>query len=351
VRECYEAGIKVIMITGDYAGTARYVARQVGLVPEDKVITGDELDNMVDLQLQERIREVSIFARVVPDQKLRIVDALKKNGEVVAMTGDGVNDAPALKAANIGVAMGARGTDVAREAASLVLLDDDFSSIEKAVKMGRRIYDNLKKAMSYIIAIHMPIAGMSLIPVLFKLPLVFSPVHIAFLEIIIDPACSLVFEAEREGEVMKRPPRRPHERIFNKTNIWLSVFQGLSVLAIVAFVYSFFLSREMSDGEVRAVTFTTLVVANLALILTNLSWEETIRETVRRKNTALWLLLTGTVIMLGIALYVPGMRSLFRFEALSALDLAVCFGAGVLSVAWFEIFKVLTSNRQKDAAG
>jgi P-type Ca2+ transporter type 2C len=349
IKECYEAGIKVVMITGDYPGTACNIARQIGLEPNDVYITGLELDHIDDRELQERIKTMSIFARVVPDQKLRLVKALKSNGEIVAMTGDGVNDAAALKAANIGIAMGARGTDVAREASSLVLLDDDFSSIEKAVKMGRRIYDNLKKAMSYIIAIHVPIAGMSLIPVIFKLPLVFAPIHIAFLEIIIDPACSLIFEAEPERNVMKRPPRKADERIFNKRNVSLSLFQGLSVLLIVSIVYSFSLSKNMSDNEVRAMTFTTLVIANLALILTNRSWEHTIRQTLRTPNKALWWILGGTMVMLSVALYVPLMRELFQFGLLSPIDIGICLGAGCLSVAWFETLKVFTGRKRKTA--
>lgn len=347
VRECYEAGIRVVMITGDYPGTAKNIARQIGLKPDDRFMIGSELDRMDDMELQERIKDVNIFARVVPRQKLRIVNALKTNGEVVAMTGDGVNDAPALKAANIGVAMGARGTDVARESASLVLLDDDFASIEKAVRMGRRIYDNLKKAMSYIIAIHVPIAGMSLIPVIFKLPLVFAPVHIAFLEIIIDPASSLIFEAEpEEDNVMKRPPRRPDQRIFNKRNISISLFQGLSVLIIVAAVFGVSHARGIGDSEIRAMTFSTLVVANLALILTNRSWEHTIRETLRSPNVALWWILGGTVVVLGVSLYVPFARNFFQFGFLSGLELAVCLVAGSFSVVWFEALKIFSQRRK-----
>jgi Ca2+-transporting ATPase len=347
IRECYTAGIRVIMITGDYPGTAQHVAREIGLEPSDLFITGSELDGMDDAELGERISSVNIFARAVPEQKLRIVRALKANGEVVAMTGDGVNDAPALKAANIGVAMGGRGTDVARESAALVLLDDDFSSIEKAVKSGRRIYDNLKKAMSYIIAIHVPIAGISMIPVLFKLPLVLSPILIAFLEIIIDPACSLLFEAEPEEEdIMRRPPRKPDERIFNKRNVVISLLQGLSVLLLVAGVFSLGHLRGMDEMEIRALTFTTLVIANLGLILTNRSWEHTIWQTRRQPNPALWWILGGTLALLGFVLYVPFMRDLFQLAFLSAVDIAICLGAGILSVMWFEVLKFFTHRRK-----
>ena len=238
VKECYAAGIRVIMITGDYPGTATNIARQIGLRPLGQVITGLELDTMDQAELLRRIKSVNVFARVVPEQKLRIVSALKEIGEVVAMTGDGVNDAPALKAANIGIAMGARGTDVAREASSLVLLDDDFSSIVQAVRMGRRIFDNLRKAIAYIFTVHVPIAGMSLIPVLLKWPLVLLPVHIVFLELIIDPACSVVFEAEpEEQDVMTRPPRKPDAPLFGKLTVGISLLQGLSVLIILLGVY------------------------------------------------------------------------------------------------------------------
>ncbi len=346
VRECYRAGIRVIMITGDYPGTARHIAREISLQPAAEVITGPELDGMDDEELQDRIERVNIFARVVPEQKLRIVKALKANGEVVAMTGDGVNDAPALKAASIGVALGGRGTDVARESASLVLLDDDFSSIETAVRMGRRIYDNLKKAMSYIIAVHVPIAGMSIIPVLFKLPLVFSPILIAFLEIIIDPACSLAFEAEpAEGDIMERPPRRPDQRIFNKRNVIISLLQGLSVLLIVAVVFSIAHMKSMDEMEIRALTFTTLVVANLGLILTNRSWEHTIWHTRRKPNPALWWIVGGTLVLLGVVLYVPFVRDLFQLAILSAADIGICLGAGLLSVIWFEALKFFTHRK------
>ena len=210
-RNAGPAGIRVVMITGDYPVTAQSIARQAGLEHPEKVITGPELDRLTDEELAERIRDVHVFARVVPEQKLRIVNALKANREVVAMTGDGVNDAPALKAAHIGIAMGGRGTDVAREAASLVLLDDDFSSIVAAIRLGRRIFDNIRKAIAFILAVHVPIAGLSLLPVFFPgWPLLLLPVHIVFLELVIDPSCSLVFEAEEaEADVMQRPPAQP----------------------------------------------------------------------------------------------------------------------------------------------
>jgi len=351
IKECYNAGIRVVMITGDYPGTAQHIARQIGLKRMEECITGPELDKMDDAELQRRIQTVNIFARVVPEQKLRLVNALKANGEIVAMTGDGVNDAPALKAAHIGIAMGGRGTDVARESAALVLLDDDFSSIVKAVRRGRTIFDNLKKAMAYIFAIHVPIAGMSLIPVLFKWPLVFWPVHIVFLELIIDPACSIVFEAEREeGNVMNRPPRNSKERLFGRRTISLSLLQGLSVLFIVVVVFSIALYRGHGDQEARALTFTTLIVANLGLIFTNRSWSHSILSMWRSSNAALWWVSGGALLFLGAVLYVPFLRDLFHFGSLHLVDLAICLAAGIVSIVWFEVLKISHGRRERIGA-
>jgi len=348
LAECREAGIRVVMITGDYPGTARNIAQQIGLVPADDVITGPELEAMDDAELTRRIQTVNIFARVVPEQKLRIVKALKARGEIVAMTGDGVNDSPALKASHIGIAMGERGTDVAREAADLVLMDDDFSSIVRAVRVGRRIFTNLQKAMAYLLAIHVPIAGMSLLPVLLGWPLVLLPVHILFLELIIDPACSLVFEAEPEdADVMKRPPRDSHERLLTRRIVGLGLLQGASVLAIVVTVFLVAYFRGQGEADARALSFTSLILANLGLILTNRSWSRTIASSYRARNGALWAVVGGALVFLAVVLYVPGARSLFRFSVLHPIDLAICIAAGLASIAWFETFKLFRSGRDR----
>ena len=346
IRECYDAGIRVVMITGDYPVTARKVAAQIGLKQMDGIMTGQELEMMDDSELRERIRTVNVFARVVPEQKLKIVDALKANGEVVAMTGDGVNDAPALKSAHIGIAMGGRGTDVAREASAMVLLDDDFSSIVQAVRMGRRIFDNLKKAMAYIFAIHIPIAGMSLLPVLFRWPLVLLPVHIVFLELIIDPACSVVFEAEpEEAHIMKRPPRNLREPLFDARTVTYSILQGTSVLCIVLAVFLTAMYRGQGEADARTLSFTTLIIANLGLILTNRSWSRVILSTLRTPNAALWWVLGGALFFLGMVLYVPFMQRLFHFQMLHPVDLVICLLAGIISVLWFEGLKFVRRHR------
>jgi P-type Ca2+ transporter type 2C len=340
VAECYQAGIRVVMITGDYPGTASNIGSEIGLRNCEKVITGPELNEMNDEELQENIQDINIFARVVPEQKLRLVEALKANEETVAMTGDGVNDAPALKSAQIGISMGGRGTDVAREASALVLLDDDFSSIVSAVKMGRRIFDNLKKATAYIFAVHVPIIGMSLLPVIFGWPLVLFPVQIVFLELIIDPACSVVFEAEpAEKDVMRRPPRSPNDPLFDRKTIGISILQGMVVLIIVltVFVTAFYGGR--GEDTSRALAFATLLFANLALILSNRSWSLTMLQTLRSPNRALWWVLTGAVVFLGLVLYVPPLQSLFQFGVLSPTDILICFLAGGVSVLWFEALK------------
>jgi len=332
IKQSQEAGIRVVMITGDYAATALNIAGQIGLVSPGGVITGAELDRLDDAQLRERLRDVNIFCRVVPEQKLQLVRALEANGEVVAMTGDGVNDAPALKAAHIGIAMGGRGTDVAREAAALVLLDDDFSSIVQAIKLGRRIFDNLRKAIAFLVSIHVPIVGLSIVPVALGWPLMLMPIHILFLQLIIDPACSLVFEAEpEEPDIMRRPPRAADAPLFDRTLLARSAIQGAILLSIVLAVFAGALYSGHGAGNARALAFTTLIVASLGLILANRSWSRAILDAFRTRNPALWWVLGGALAFLAIALYIPLVRGMFHFARLRPDDVAVCVLVGLLS--------------------
>jgi Ca2+-transporting ATPase len=346
IRECYTAGIRVVMITGDYAMTANSIAAQAGLNNSGSSITGTDIQKLTAEELSSQVRGINIFARVLPEQKLRLVEALKANGEIVAMTGDGVNDAPALKAAHIGIAMGGRGTDVAREAASLVLLDDDFSSIVAAIRLGRRIYDNLQKAMTYILAIHVPIAGMALVPVLFGLPLVLFPLHIVFLELVIDPACSVAFESEPEHpEIMKRPPRNPNSRMFSKATIFSALAQGFGLLIITLAAFLTSLYRGQGELDARAISFTTLVLGNLALIWANRSRTRTILEILRIRNVSLIVITGATLVLLAAVLYVPSLRDLFQFSTLHANDVAICIVLALLTVTWIEVRKLRARSR------
>ena len=342
LRECYTAGIRTVMITGDYPGTAAAIARQIGLANPDTVVTGPELDALSDAQLRERVGRVNVFARVIPEQKLRLVQAFKANGEVVAMTGDGVNDAPALKAAHIGVAMGKRGSDVAREAASLVLLNDDFVALVEAVRLGRRIFDNIQKATCYIIAVHVPTMGMALLPLLFGWPLVFYPIHIVFLEFVIDPACSIAFEAEPpEQDVMRRPPRSVTSRLFDGWMIATGVLQGASVLLAVAVLYALVLDAGTPEPQARAMAFAAIVFGNVGLILASRSRQATLVETLRRPNPALRWIVSGALLGLALALYVQPMQEIFRFASLSGNQLLLSVAAAALGLTWLELYKWL----------
>jgi Ca2+-transporting ATPase len=339
VGECRSAGIRVMMITGDYPATACAIGRQAGL-DATHVLSGDDIEAMSDERLAAHVKGTSIFARIRPNQKLRIVQSLKSNGEIVAMTGDGVNDAPAIKAAHIGIAMGGRGTDVAREASAIVLLDDDFGSIVKTIRLGRRIYDNLRKAIEYIVAVHIPIAGLALLPLLLGLPLMLAPIHIAFLEMIIDPACSMVFEAEgEEANVMRRPPRDPKSPLLLPRRIAWALLQGLIALTILAGVLLSAAYLGMVESDMRALVFTSLVLINMGLILVNRSFDSSLARAILRPNRALWMLLGGVSALLCIAVFWQPAQSLFHFGNLHWNDLAVCMAIGAVSLVGLEALK------------
>lgn len=316
IAECKSAGIKVIMITGDYPATARSIAGQIGMDVNGELLTGDMIKSMDDDELRRRIQNANVFARVVPEQKLRIVRALKANKEIVAMTGDGVNDAPALKAAHIGIAMGNKGTDVAREASSLVLLDDNFASIVAAIRSGRKIFDNLQKAMSYIIAIHIPIIGLTLLPAFFtSIPLLLMPLHIVFMELIIDPVCSIAFESEQEERgIMNRPPRDPDEQFFGRKKILAGAGKGLLLLITVLVICYLTIREGHSEGETRAIAFSSLIIGNIFLIIANLSKTRSFIAVFRERNMALTTILVVALVMLMLVISVPALRQLFSFE-------------------------------------
>ncbi|WP_234729587.1 cation-translocating P-type ATPase [Acidocella facilis] len=337
VAACREAGIGVAMITGDHPVTALAIARQAG-IETGHVLTGAEMAEMDDTALRSAVAATRVFARVMPEQKLRLVQAYTANGEVVAMTGDGVNDAPSLKAAHIGVAMGGRGTDVAREAASLVLLDDDFTSLVAAIRLGRRIDANLRKAFSYILAVHVPIAGMSLIPVLLGWPLLLGPVHVVFLEMIIDPASSIVFEAETEdADIMSRPPRAPGAPLFGLSLLAGGLLQGAIVLAAALLV--FLLGTHDAGGEStgRAMAFITLVVGNLGLVLSNKALGGRGLATILQPNRALVIVIAIAVSALVLSLAVPGLRHLFSFSPLPVSEVSIAALAGLASLVGNEV--------------
>ncbi len=347
IQECHSAGIKVLMITGDYPITARAIAQQAGF-PADMVITGDEIEKMSDLALENALKTSYIFARIKPNQKLRLVQILKGNGEVVAMTGDGVNDAPAIKAASIGISMGGRGTDVAREASSIVLLDDDFSAIVKTIRLGRRIYDNLRKAIEYIIAVHIPIAGLAILPLIFGLPLILTPIHIAFLEMLIDPACSIVFEAEsEENNVMKRPPRSTKEPLVMGKRVLWAIAQGSTVLIILALMLAWATFLKMPADAIRTFLFTSLVMMNVGLILVNRTFSASLMRAIFKPNCALLILISLVFSVLAITVFWQPARAVFHFGEfnwqLFTVSLVASFALLTLlegiKMVWFDLNK------------
>ncbi len=344
VLQCRQAGIRVLMITGDYPATALRIAHMAGLAPRT-VISGEELDSLNDVQLRQRLQDTNVCARITPDQKLRIVQALKADGAIVAMTGDGVNDSPALKSAHVGIAMGGRGTDVAREAASIVLLDDNFASIVRGIRLGRRIYTNMQGAMRYVLSMHVPIAGMVLLPALLGWPILLYPMHIAFLELIIDPACSLAYENERsDEEAMRRPPRPTNVPLLSRRDALLAVLQGTSMLAVVLGIFQL-ASGWLPEGEARAVAFAALVAVNLALLFSNLSRHRSGLQALRLSNPVPWFIAAAAVIFLIAVIYLPVLAAPFRFVTPPMEAVAAAFIAGIASAAWLEVLKRTISEK------
>ena len=345
VRQCRAAGLRIVMITGDHPVTALAIARQAGLAEDARVLTGAELRGLDDAALARAARAAAVFARIQPEEKLRLVQALKAAGEVVAMTGDGVNDAPALKAAHIGVAMGERGTDVAREAAALVLTKDDFGSIVDTVRLGRRIYENIRNAIRYLIAVHVPIAGAAFAPVLLGWPPLLLPVHVVFLEFLIDPACTIVFEAEpSDEEAMRRPPRDPQARLFDGATLLGSLALGAAMLAVLLAACAWGWARGLPEAELRALAFAAIVAGNLGLILAHRSRDRSLFQTLARPNPALWWVLGGAASALALAIYVPAVAGLFRFAPLGPEALGMAVGSALAGIAVFEAVKRLRAR-------
>ncbi|PJZ36510.1 metal-transporting ATPase [Leptospira levettii] len=349
VKTAYESGIRVIMITGDYPETAKNIAKQIGLKNSNLVYTGKEFTNLEDQEFKKVLKECNVFSRVSPEDKWKLVRFLKSEGEIVAMTGDGVNDAPALRTANIGVAMGERGTDVAREAADIVLLDDSFSSILESVRIGRQIFDNLKKALGYLIGVHIPIVGITFLPILLNWPVVvLSAIHIVFMEMVIDPTCTIVFEKEdAEFDLMRRKPRVSSEPLLDKELFITSLIQGAFSLASVVSTYwltHMFLNHDSNNQVVSTASFVTLVFSNLFLILANRSLHESMWSRMRIRNSMINIVFVGTITVLLLSIYLPGMNTLFRFVPLNFLQFSSAILVAFIGVLFYDITKVSVSK-------
>ncbi|MEP7141596.1 MAG: cation-translocating P-type ATPase [Ferruginibacter sp.] len=341
----YKAGISVKIITGDNAATTTAIAKQIAFRGFEHSLTGDELMKLSDEELRESVMKTNLFCRMFPDAKLRIINALKANNQIVAMTGDGVNDGPALKAAHIGIAMGKKGTEIARQAASLILLEDDLSKMVDAVAMGRKIYTNLKKAIQYIISIHIPIILTVFIPLAlgWVYPNIFSPVHIIFLELIMGPTCSIIFENEpMEKNTMLKKPRPFTTTFFNWKELATSIIQGLAITAGTLLAYQYSVYQLFDEAHTRTIVFTVLITANIFLTLINRSFYYSVFTTLRYKNNMIVLIIAITIIITGLLLLVPPLTTFFEFETLNISQLFTCIGIGFLSVIWYELVKIKT---------
>ncbi len=338
----YKAGIAVKIVTGDNAATTTAIAKQVGFKGYEKSITGDELIKLSDTELQQVVLDTNVFTRMFPDAKLKIINALKANAQIVAMTGDGVNDGPALKAAHIGIAMGKKGTEIAKQAASLILLEDDLAKMVDAVAMGRKIYTNLKKAIQYIISIHIPIILTVFIPLAlgWLYPNIFSPIHIIFLELIMGPTCSIIYENEpMEKNLMMQKPRPLTITFFNLKELITSIIQGLVITVGTLLVYQYAVHQNFNEPHTRTMVFVTLISANVFLTLVNRSFYYSILSTMKYKNNLVFLVISITLVLTALVLYVRPLTNFLRFESLSGYELTICIGIGFLSVIWFEFVK------------
>lgn len=338
----YKAGIQVKIVTGDNAVTTATIAKQIGFQNADKTLNGDELMSMDDSTLKEKVKETAVYTRMFPDAKLKIIKALKENSQIVAMTGDGVNDGPALKSAHIGIAMGKKGTEIAKEAANLILIDDDFSKMTDAIAMGRKIYVNLKKAIQYIISIHIPIIMIVFIPLAlgWVYPNIFSPVHVIFLEIIMGPTCSIIYENEpMERNLMLLQPRPFTTTFFNLKEITISIIQGIIITVGLLFMYQYCVTFNCSESETRTVVFLTLISANIFLTLVNRSFYYSIFTTLGYKNNLVVMIITLTIMMTGLLLFIPVFSNFFQFETVSASQVGLSILVGFVSVLWIEIYK------------
>jgi P-type Ca2+ transporter type 2C len=343
-EQLYEAGIRIMMITGDHAATAKNIAQQTGIRHTDQVMTGDEVMKMDDTTLKKAVQSTHLFARMFPEAKWKVVNALKANGETVAMSGDGVNDGPALKSAQIGIAMGKKGTDIAKSAASLVLLDDNLKNLTTAVQMGRRIYANLRKAIRYVISIHLPIIGAVLVPLLlgWPFPHILLPLHVIFLELVMDPTAAIAFENEpAEPGIMQQPPRSGYESLFSGKELGISLLQGIMIMLGVLFMYQYGVRQGLPEQGVRACVFSTLVFANMCLTLTNRSFKYTWLQTLRYQNGTIPFILLASLLLLLAILYIPFLAHLFRVAPLSFSHLGWCALAGFVSVVWLEVYKYI----------
>lgn len=342
IKLCKKAGIRVVMITGDYSKTAMAIGEEIGLKFTDKVIVGNEIDSLSENELCEVVKSCDVFSRVIPEQKMKIVKALKKNGEIVAMTGDGVNDAPALKSADIGIAMGQRGTEVAKEAADMILMDDNFTTIVKSVKDGRRVYDNIRKAMVYILIIHIPIAAMAMFAPLFNLPPLLLPMHIMLLELIIDPTCSIVFEGEpAEANIMENPPRPPQEPILTRSLTIKVVLQGIIMFLAAFMPFHYMIDLGISSEYARSFSLITFIVANVTLVLVNRSNTELLYHLIKEKGSKVRLIVNSMALIMVFAIvYIPILNSFFRTEKIGIYPLIIAIVLGFISTGWWEIVKI-----------